>query len=179
MMTIVDQLSAGARNIVQSVIDREPINYMEAGAMYGIVIQGRYHVSLMSILYNHAQDPELKRLIKEARDNLAESTAKRCENFLRTGAAQVPTTHFPDHPLENRTNIPEAAHLTDKEIAMTLAIHDSAGQMALLAAIHQCYQLEVARTLRDELNKGLDWSYRLLQLMLHRGWLPEIAKVTH
>ncbi|MDR3565944.1 MAG: DUF3231 family protein [Negativicutes bacterium] len=178
-MTMIDQIKAGTRNIVQSLVDNEPINAIEAGALYSIVIQGRYHVSLLSILHNHAQDPALKQLIAEAQDDLAESTVRRCENLLQAGEAKVPDTQFPTHPLEDRLNIPTAAHLSDAEIAMTLVVNDAAGQTALLLAIHQCYQLEVAMALRDELNKGLDWSYRLLQLMLHRGWLPEIAKVTH
>ncbi len=178
-MTILDNVSAGTRSMVQTIVDKESVNYIEAGMLYGIVLQGRYNVSFLSILYNHAQSPQLKQLIKEAIDDLTEETIDECEGLLRAGDAKVPTLNFPEHSLENRLDIPSAAHLTGKEIAITLANNSAASQMALLASIHQCYQLEIAGTLRSQLNKGLDWNYRLLQLMLHQGWLPEINKVEH
>ena len=51
--------------------------------------------------------------------------------------------------------------------------------MALLAALHQSYQLNVGMMLRKRLDEGLDWNLRLLTLMLNRGWLPHLAKVEH
>lgn len=54
-----------------------------------------------------------------------------------------------------------------------------ASQTALLAALLQSYQLEIGLMFRKYLDKGLDWNYRLLQLMLERGWLPHLAKITH
>jgi len=178
-MTIIDQVKAGARNIIQSAVDKEPVNYIEAGALYSIVIQGRFHVAMLSVLHNHAQDPQLKQLIKEAMEDLSDATVHKCEHLLQAGDAQLPTVNFPDRRLESRLSIPSEAHLTDREIAMTLVHNNAAGQLMLLATINQCYQLEIAKALRDELSTALDWSYRLLQLMLHHGWLPEMAKVEH
>lgn len=178
-MSVIEQVSVAGRSMVQSLIDKEPVNYIEAGSLYGITTIGRYHVSLLAVLHNHAQDPKLKELIRESMDNLSEITVKKCENLLNAGGAKVPTIKFPDRPLKDNLDIPDAGHLSDREIAVTLANLDAAGQMSLLTALHQCYQLEIALVLRSQLTNAMDWSYRLLQLMLHRGWLPEIAKVEH
>ncbi|MDR3562132.1 MAG: DUF3231 family protein [Negativicutes bacterium] len=178
-MTIIDQVNASSRALVQKLVDKEPVNYIEAGLLYGITTTGRYHVAVLSVCYNHAQDPQLKELIKDALDNLTEKTVDKCESLLRAGDARVPTVEFPNHPLEKRLDIPGAAHFSDMEIAMMLVNMHGASTMALLAAINQSYQLEMAIELREQLNIALDWGYRLLQLTLHRGWLPELAKVEH
>lgn len=178
-MTILDQVNAKSRSFVQGLVDKEPANYIEAGLLYQIVITGRYHVSLLTVLHNHAQDPELMQLIKDAIDNLSEKTLKGCEDLLQSEDAMIPTMRFPEHKLESAQDIPSSAHLSDMEIAMALANMHGASQMALMTAINQCYHLEIGFTLRKQLNTALDWGYRLLELMLHRGWLPQIAKITH
>jgi len=171
-MTILDQVSATSRSIVQQTVDKESVNY-------AMVTTGRYHVAVLSVFHNHAQEPQLRQLIKEAIDNLSEKTVKKCEALLLTGDAKIPSVRFPEHPLENRLDIPSAARLTDMEIAMILVNMHGASQVALVAGISQGYQLEIASELRNQLNIALDWGYRLQQLMLHRGWLPEMAKVEH
>lgn len=178
-MNILEKVSAQARSMVQPLIDKEAVNYVESGVLYGIVMQGRYHVSFLSILHNHARDSKLRHLIKEALDELSEVTIVKCEDLLRAGDAQVPAFDLPVHSLDDKLDIPSNARLSDAEIAMALVTMDAAAQAALLSSIHQCYQLEISLTLRNQLNKGLDWSYTLLQLMLDRGWLPKIAKVEH
>ncbi|MPM98811.1 hypothetical protein SDC9_146001 [bioreactor metagenome] len=67
----------------------------------------------------------------------------------------------------------------DGEIAIAVGNMAKASQMALLSALHQSYQLEVAIMYREMLDAGLDWDYRLLQLMLKRNWLPHLHKIEH
>ena len=76
-------------------------------------------------------------------------------------------------------DIPTDACLSDMEIAAALGTMAKASQMALLAALHQSYQLDVGMMLRKRLDEDLDWNTRLLNLMLNRGWLPHITKVEH
>lgn len=178
-MTILDQVNAKSRSFVQDLVDKEPANYIEAGLLYQIILSGRYHVSLLTILHNHAQDPELMKLIKDAIDNLSERTLKDCEDLLLSENAMIPTVRFPEHKLESTQDIPSAAHLSDMEIAMALVNMHGASQLALMTAINQSYHLEIGSKLRKQLNTALDWGYHLLELMLHRGWLPQIAKITH
>lgn len=178
-MTILDKVNATSRSIVQKFVDKEPANYIEAGLLYQIVVTGRYHVSILTILHNHAKDPELMQIIKDALDNLSEKTIKKCEDLLQTEDAMIPTVRFPERLLKSAQDIPSGAHLSDMEIAMALVNMHGASQMALLTAINQCYHLEIGIELRKQLNIALDWGYRLLQLMLHRGWLPQIAKLEH
>lgn len=178
-MTMIDKVNAKSRSIVQELVDKEPANYIEAGLLYQIIITGRYHVSILTILHNHAKDPELMQIIKDALDNLSEKTIKDCEDFLLTEDAMIPSVRFPERLLESAQDIPSGAHFSDMEIAMALVNIHGASQMVLLATINQCYHLDIGSKLRIQLNVALDWGYRLLQLMLHRGWLPQIAKVEH
>jgi len=178
-MTILEKTSSIAHTAVQSVFDKEKINYIEAGALYGIVLQGRHNVAVLSTLYNHAKDPELKTLIKESIDNLTETTIKQCEDLLKAGGAELPSTRFPIRALEDHVDIPVSARLSDEENAIYVANIAKGAQLAILNSLHNCYQPEIAQTLKGILDDSMDWNYRLLQLMLNRGWLPHMAKVHH
>lgn len=178
-MTIVDKINASTRATMQEIFDKEPVNYLEAASMYGIIAQGRHTLSVLSVLYNHAQDPELKKLIKESMDNLTIPTIEHCESFLRDSDAPIPQFHFSEHHLHEFADIPSDLRLTDSEIAATIGSMTKAAQILVLAALHSSYQLQIGLMFRKILDKGLDWNYRLLQLMLNRGWLPNLAKVVH
>lgn len=178
-MTILEKIESNTRAVVQSIFDKEPVNYIEGGSLYGIIAQGRHTRSMLEIMYNHALDPELKDLIKIAIDDLANPLIEQCESYLSISEAQVPHFGFNEHKLHDSIDIPSDARLTDNEIAAGIGTMAKAAQMALLGALHQSYQLEVGIMFRKFLDAGLDWNYRLLQLMIHRGWLPHLAKITH
>lgn len=179
-MTIMDKVQSTARATIQGIIDREPVNYLEAGSLYGIISQGRYNLSALGIMYNHTQDSELKELILEAMEKLTRPLIEECEGLLKESDGEVPRFHFNEHKLhKDHLNIPEDAKLSDMEIAATIGSMTKAAQMSILSALLQSYQLHIGVMFRRFLDEGLDWNYRLLQLMINRGWLPHVAKVTH
>jgi len=178
-MNILEKATAKSNSIVQNIIDHEPANYIEAGLQYQIVLMGRFQASVITILYNHAEDPELRILLKDARDALVERTVQMSEDFLQSEDVNLPTIQFPERSLEKYQDIPDYLHFSDMEIALLLLEMNSTSQMALLTAINQSYHLEIGNRLRKELNMGFDWAYRLEQLMLQRNWLPKIAKIVH
>ncbi|WP_368294419.1 hypothetical protein [Dehalobacter sp. TBBPA1] len=178
-MNILEKATAKSNSIVQNIIDHEPINYIEAGLQYQIVLMGRFQASIITTLYNHAEDPELRVLLKDARDALVERTVKMSEDFLRSEDVKLPTIQFPERSLEEYQDIPDHLHFSDMEIALLLLEMSASSQMALLTAINQSYHLEIGNRLRKELNIGFDWAYQLEQLMLQRNWLPKIAKIVH
>jgi hypothetical protein len=69
--------------------------------------------------------------------------------------------------------------MTDEEIVLGLATMAKAAQMAILSALHQSYQPNIAMGYRKRLDEGLDFDFRILQLALNRGWLPHLDKVKH
>jgi len=178
-MTIMDKVEAAARTSVQAILDKEPISYLEASSLYSIIASGRHNLCVLEVLYNHAQDPELKNLIKDAIDNIVVPAIDHCEVLLEQSGAQTPHFRFSEHQLHQDLDIPSDARLTDYEISANIAIMARASQVSLLAALHESYQLEVGGMYRKFLDAGLDWNYRLSQLMIHRGWLPHLAKITH
>ena len=179
-MTMMDKMTGATRMAAQLLIDKESISYLEAGALYGIVAQGRFNQSVLQAMFNQAKDPELRQLINQCLEDQVTITVKQSEEALRSGDAQVPEFHFQNRQLHSKPlDVPSDACLSDMEIAAALGTMAKASQMALLAALHQSYQLEVGMMLRRRLDEGLDWNLRLLQLMLNRGWLPQIAKVEH
>lgn len=179
-MTILDKVTAETRNILNMFFDKEPLNYLEAASLYSIISQGRYNISILQVMYNHASDPALKELIREVIDNHNRMIIEQSESLLKDSGRPLPNIHFNDRQLKTEPlNIPLEGKLEDKEIAIAIGTMAKAAQTVLLAALHQSYQLEVALMYRKMLDVGLDWDYRLLQLMLHRGWLPHLAKVEH
>jgi len=179
-MTLLDKISAETRNVINTLFDKEPLNYLEATSMYAIIAQGRHNAALLEILYNHAHDPDLKRLIKEAIDAQISLLISQAEDFLEESRGGIPNLRFPKRQLHAEPlAIPESARFTDMEIAITIGAMAKASQLAILTAMHNSYQLNVLAMYRKLLDAGLDWDYRLLELMLNRGWLPEIGKITH
>lgn len=179
-MTLLDKVTSETRNILNMFFDTEPLNYLEAAGLYGIITQGRYNLSILQVMYNHARDTSLKELIHEAIDEQTRLTIEQSENLLKNNDRPLPKIHFNSRELQKSPlDIPADARLEDKEIAIAIGTMAKASQTLILTALHQSYQLEVAIMYRKILDSGLDWDYRLLQLMLRRGWLPHLAKVEH
>jgi hypothetical protein len=178
-LTIIDQIKAVTRMVVQAVIDKEPLGYSEAAALFGLVLQARHNISLLSCFYNQAEDTQLREVIKAAIYEETLPTIEACEKLIRDGEAALPEAHFPPHPLYEQVDYPKGVRLTDGEIAIAVGNMARGFQLTLFLSLQQCYQLEVAGAINKLLNSGLQWDYRLLELMIHRGWLPTMAKVVH
>lgn len=179
-MSIVDKVNSETRMVFNRFFDKEPLNYLEAAGLYGVIAQGRYNIAALEVMYNHAQDSTLKELIKEAIDRHTKAIITQSEDLLQESGGHLPSLTFKQRTLhKSDLNIPEDGRLGDGEIAITIGNMAKASQMALLTALHQSYQLEVALMYRQMLDAGLDWDYRLLQLMLKRNWLPHLHKIEH
>jgi len=179
-MTLLDKVNSETRKIFNMVFDQEPINSLEAAGLYGIIAQGRFNMALLEILHNHAEDSHLKQLIKEALYDQTKAVVEHSETMLKESGGSPPDFSFSRRTLHSDPlEIPRDAKMSDAEIAIAVGTMAKAAQMALLVALHQSYQLEIALMYRELLDAGLDWDYRLLQLMLERGWLPHLAKISH
>lgn len=179
-MTVMDKINSQTRTIMNAILDQEPLNYLEAAGLYGIIAQGRFNAALLQVMYNHATDPELKTLIKEVINHHNEMTIEEAEDKLLASDGHTPAFQFVKRNLhDSPVTIPDDARLSDREIALAIGTMAKAAQIALLTAMHNSYQLDVALMYRKALDHGLDFNYRLLQLMLDRGWLPHINKISH
>lgn len=179
-MTTMDKVNAKVSSTVNMMFDKESLNYLEAAGLFGIVAAGRQNISTLEILYNHAHDAELKGIIKQAIGEQSSWLVERSEKFLQEGDAGLPTFHFTRHKLhDSPLNISDDARFRDEEIIFALANMAKASQLAVLAAMHQTYQPEIAVTYRKALDASFDFNYRLLQLTLSKGWLPRLPKVEH
>lgn len=179
-MTVMDKISSQSRTIMNAIFDKEPLNYIEAAGLYSIVAQGRFNVALLQVMYNHATDSELKTLVKEAIDQHTRMTIEEAEDKLLNSDGHTPPFRFVKRNLHNSTlAIPDDARLSNEEIAITVGTMAKAAQLTVLSCLHQSYQPDVALMYRKALDDGLDFDYRLLQLMLKRGWLPHLNKIAH
>lgn len=179
-MSILDKINVETRMLFNNFFDKEPLNYIEAAGLYGVVAQGRYNVAMLEVLYNHAQDEELKALIKEALATQTRAVIDQSEEMLQDNGSQIPALTFRRRTLhKNPLSIDPDARLNDAEVAIAVGTMAKASQVAMLMALHQSYQIDVAMMYRELLNKGLEWDYKLLQLMLKRGWLPRLHKAAH
>jgi len=176
----MDKVQSATRATIQGIVDREPVNYLEGGVIYGIISQGRHNLCSLEIMYNHAQDPELKERIVEAMEKLTRPLIEEFEELLRESNAEVPKFHFTNHKMHKEPlDIPDDARMTDMEIAAAIGTMAKAAQVNILAALQNSYQLHIGVMFRKYLDESLDWNYRLLQLMINRGWLPHVAKISH
>lgn len=179
-MTVMDKVKAETRNVMNMVFDKETINLVECAALYSTISQGRYNLAVLEIMYNHATDRELRELIQQAIDEHTRNTVDASEMLINHKGGKEPSQHLERRKLHSEPlTIPEDARFTNQEIAFSLGAVAKISQTAVLNALQQSYQLDVAKMYRDRLDAGLDFNYRLMQLMLNKGWLPYIEKVQH
>jgi len=179
-MTTMDKVNAGINKVYNALFDKEPLNNLETTALFAITLNGRENVATLEILYNHAQDNDLKSIIKEARDNQAAWLVERAEKILERNKTHSPSLTLPNHTMhQSNLDIPLDARFSDHEVFLALGNMAKAAQMAVLAAMHQTYQPNVAIMYRSILDSAFDFNYRLLQLALEKGWLPHFPKIEH
>jgi hypothetical protein len=179
-MTTMDKVNAMVTSTISMVFDKEPLNYLEAAGLFSIVAAGRQNISSLEILYNHAKDAELKAIIKDAIDDQSRRLVEWSENFLQEGDVGLPTFHFVRRRLhESGLSVPDDGRFTDQEILLALANMAKVSQLAVLSAMHQTYQPQIASIYRQTLESAFDFNFRLLQLALDKGWLPHLPKIEH
>jgi hypothetical protein len=160
--------------------DKEHLNYLEAASLYTISAAGELNRSILETLYNHAQDDELRDLIKHAIERQTVWMVEKVNAFLKNGGADLPAMRFANRTLHKAPlDIPADARLSDEEIALVFVNIARASQMAVFTAMQNTYHPEIATMYRKALDSAFDFNYRLLQVMLTKGWLPHIAKVEH
>src|SRR5512146_1680881 len=90
----MDKVSAGISTVFNQVFDQEPLNYLEAAGLFGIVANGRQNMAYLEVLYNHAHDSELKNLLKQAIEDQTEWLVDKAEHLLQTSHGRLPALHF-------------------------------------------------------------------------------------
>lgn len=179
-MTTTDRVTATIRTMADSILDKEPLNYFEAAALHGIILGGRQNIAALELFHNHAQDADLKKLLRLALEKQTVNLTEKAESMLKASAAHLPSIHFVRRNLlDSPPDIPVDIRMTDQEIVSALANMAKTSQMVVLAAMHQTYQPEVALVYRQILEEAFDFNYRLIQLALNKGWLPHVPKIEH
>lgn len=179
-MTIADKIISQAGTAVNMLFDKEPLNYVEIAALYAAIIAGRQSVATLAVLYNHAHDSDLRAILKRTIDEQTEWLVDNAEKALTAAGGKLPELHFTKRPLSDAPlDIPADARFSDQEIALLLANMAKASQMAVLGAMHNCYQPFVAKLFQDVLDKATDYNFALMQLVLTKGWLPHLHKLRH
>lgn len=179
-MTIADKIIAQADSALNMMFDKEPLNYVETAALYASIMAGRQNVATLAVLYNQARDTDLKNILKRSIDEQTEWLTNTAEKALAAAGGDLPALHFMRRDLIDRPlDIPEDARFSDQEIVLLLGNMAKASQMAVLGAMHNCYQPYLAKMYQDVLDKATDYNYRLMQLTLTKGWLPHLHKIQH
>ncbi len=179
-MTIADKIMAQADTALNMMFDKEPPNYVESAALYASIMAGRQNVATLAVLYNQARDADLRALLKRSIDEQTEWLTNSAEKTLAAAGADLPALHFMKRDLVDKPlDLPESARFSDQEIALLLANMAKTSQLAVLGAMHNCYQPFLAKMYQDVLDKATDYNFRLMQLVLNKGWLPHIHKLQH
>ncbi len=179
-MTILDRVNTEAKAAFNMLFDKEPINHLEAAGLYSVIAQGRLNKVALEVIYNHAQDPELRKLIREAIEEQTGLAVEQSEAFLAKNGGTLPELNFSSRTLHAKPlDIPADARFSDYEIVLALATMAKVSQMALLAAMHNSYQPHIGNFYRKHLDSAFNFNLRLAQFALERGWLPPVPKVHH
>jgi hypothetical protein len=106
--------------------EKRPLNVMEVSNLWFFLLGTETTMRNEEIGYNLAQDPELKQILKDIRENLHIQIRDELREFLMKEGVPLPQTTT-EKPVGDYQNIPEGAKLNDEELANLMSYNLAMG----------------------------------------------------
>jgi hypothetical protein len=106
--------------------EKKPLNVMEVSNLWFFLLGTVTTMRNEEIGYNIAQDPELKRILKDIRDTVHIPIREELIEFLMKEGISLPQS-TPEKPVGDFRDIPEGAKLNDEELANLMSYNLAMG----------------------------------------------------
>lgn len=123
-MKLFDQMY----DVFQPFMDGEirPLNVMEVSNLWFFLLGTEISMRNEELGYNLVQDPELKEMIKDIRENTHIPIKEEISQFLKKEGVPLPPS-TPEKPVGDYRSIPEGAKLSDEEMVNLLSYNLASG----------------------------------------------------
>ncbi len=150
--------------------EKPPLNILEAANLWYFMAISDTTVRNEEIAYNLAKDPELKELLKTAKDSVHGPIVKEITDFLIKENVPLPKG-TPVKPSGDFPAVPEAAKLNDEEIANLMAFNLLIGVTYSARGVTESVRADVGLIFFKVIVKKVIFGAALKKLMAKRGWL--------
>ncbi|HZH61164.1 MAG TPA: DUF3231 family protein [Metabacillus sp.] len=106
--------------------EKRPLNVMEVSNLWFFLLGTETTLRNEELGYNIAQDPELKRILKDSRETVHIPLRDELKEFLKEEGIPLPN-NTPEKHLGQFQNIPEGAKLNDEELANLMSYNLAMG----------------------------------------------------
>lgn len=106
--------------------EKKPLNVMEVSNLWFFLLGTETTMRNEEIGYNLAQDPELKQILKNVKEDIHIPIRDEISEFLKKEGVPFPQTTA-EKPLGDYQNIPEGAKLNDEELANLMSYNLAMG----------------------------------------------------
>lgn len=147
----------------------EPMHYGEVFTTWSYLLASKGMLDMYQAFYNHAGDEDLRRLLKEAIQNI-KSENEQIEELLKLHGIGLPPTpaERPDVQIEN---IPVGARIMDMEIGAILAADVSKGLVTCSTIMGQSLREDIGMMFGQFHMKKAQFGVKVLRLNKEKGWV--------
>jgi len=135
---------------------KRPLNVLEVSNLWFFLLGTETTMRNEEIGFNLAQDPELKQIIKNVKDEVHIPIREEIKKLLSAEGIPMPPT-TPEKPLGDYRDIPVGAKLTDEEMANLLSFNLALGVGYAARGLSESIRADV----------GLQFSKILMRKTLH------------
>ncbi|ARD47852.1 hypothetical protein SporoP37_06670 [Sporosarcina sp. P37] len=147
----------------------QPLHYGEITAIWSFMGANNGLISGYEAFVNHAEDPELIRLLQEA-IKMMKAENKDFGKVLKSNGITPPPS-LPERPEANAEDIPAGARFMDPEISGAISINVGQGLVSCSMAMGQCLREDVAAMFAKCHMEKTAFGAKLLSLNKSKGWI--------
>ena len=147
----------------------EPLHYGEVFDIWASQLVGNSMVAGYQVMYNHAGDEDLKKLLIEAIENCKQEQ-KQVEELLKENGIGLPPA-APEPPEACLEDIPVGARIQDPAIAASLSADIAAGLVLCSQVIGKSIREDVAMMYGQFHIQKAALGAKVLRLNKEKGWI--------
>jgi hypothetical protein len=149
--------------------EKKPLNVMEVSNLWFFLAICNNTLRNEELAYNTAQDNDLKKILKDARE-IHKSVAEEINKLLKAEGVPLPED-TPEKPYIEIKNIPEGAKLNDEEIANLMSFNLLLGINYASRSLTESIRPDVGYMFFKVIMKKVLLGVPLKDLMQKRNWL--------
>jgi hypothetical protein len=150
--------------------EKKPLNVMEVSNLWFFLLGTETTMRNEEIGYNLAQDPELKKILKDIRENLHVPIRDEIKEFLMNEEVPLPKT-TPEKPVGDYKDIPEGAKLNDQELANLMSYNLAMGVTQAAKGLSESIRADVGLIFSKIIFKKTISGLTVKQYLEKQEWL--------
>lgn len=150
--------------------EKKPLNVLEVSNLWFFLLGTETTMRNEELGFNLVQDPELKQIIKDVKDNVHMPIREEIRKILTAEGVPLPET-TPEKPVGDYRNIPEGAKLNDEEMANLLSYNLALGIVYATRGLTESIRADVGLMFTKIIMRKLSLSLTVKRYLEEHEWL--------